>query len=145
MKRTTRTTIVASVVILVVLLLGWTFVNPHADVPVISRIVCSIKGGTWTDGSVPLGIQVGCYKVESPSTDTSPSVAESVSPDLSPSESVTYECNFCYPVGDPPGWPEYHDLGLGDPPGGFPAVVIGSPDNPCVGQRDVSGNLYCSD
>jgi hypothetical protein len=41
----------------VLILLVW--VNPHANVPLISEVVCTIKGATWYDGDV--FNQPGCY------------------------------------------------------------------------------------
>ncbi len=47
----------------IVVLTFWSVVDPYADIPVISKIVCSAKGDTFTDGSPALGIPAGCYKV----------------------------------------------------------------------------------
>jgi hypothetical protein len=116
--------------VLVVTIVGsltiWSFADRHADIPVISKIVCSMKGGTFTEGSPPLGIAAGCYDISA----------------ASEPEMVVYRCEFCYPVTDPPGWPQYHDLNLGDPPYGFPAIVAGTSDHPCFGFKDASG-VHC--
>jgi hypothetical protein len=61
----TTSAILLAIVVVVVALGGIAAVNPRLDIPVISKVVCSVKGGTWSDGSVALGIPAGCYKVGS--------------------------------------------------------------------------------
>ncbi len=57
---------VALAVIVLVLLFAASFVDSRLNVPVVSKITCSLKGGTWTDGSVEWGIAAGCYAVSQP-------------------------------------------------------------------------------
>lgn len=45
---------------------GWVWSDPHAYVPVVSRVVCSVRGGSWTEGSAAWGIEPGCYRWEGP-------------------------------------------------------------------------------
>lgn len=48
--------VIAILIVLVVI----SFANPTFNVPVVSQVVCSVKGGTWYDSS--LLTQAGCYK-----------------------------------------------------------------------------------
>lgn len=43
-------------------LTGWVATDPHAQVPVLSEVVCSIKGESWMEGSAGLGTPAGCYR-----------------------------------------------------------------------------------
>jgi hypothetical protein len=45
---------------LMLLLTLISFANPHVNVPLISPVVCSLKGDTWYDGGL-LG-PPGCYR-----------------------------------------------------------------------------------
>jgi hypothetical protein len=54
------------VVLLVVGTFVLSFVNSNLNIPVVSKITCSVKGGTWTDGSVLMGVPAGCYSVQQP-------------------------------------------------------------------------------
>lgn len=47
------------VAVIILFLAAWSFVDPRADVPFISPIVCSAKGLTWYPGGL-LGAP-GCY------------------------------------------------------------------------------------
>jgi hypothetical protein len=51
---------------ILLILTAWTFSNPHANVPVISQVVCSAKGAAWYDGSAVWGIPPGCYATPAP-------------------------------------------------------------------------------
>jgi len=52
---------VAVAAFILIVLTVWAFADPGAQLPVISKVVCSVKGGTWYDGNQLLGIQPGCY------------------------------------------------------------------------------------
>ena len=41
----------------------WALLDPMAQIPGISQVVCSVKGGTWHDGS-SVSIPAGCYPRE---------------------------------------------------------------------------------
>ncbi len=65
-KQSSAEAVVIVVLVLLFALSAWAFVNPHANVPVVSKVVCSIKGASWTDGSAAWGIPAGCYRMDSP-------------------------------------------------------------------------------
>src|SRR5206468_1671611 len=46
-------------------LFAWSFVDPHLNVPLVSSIVCRLKGGVFYDEpNVLLGVEApGCYRV----------------------------------------------------------------------------------
>jgi len=50
---------VAAVILMILTVVAWA--SPTAQIPVISKVVCDVKGGTWSDGSALLGISPGCY------------------------------------------------------------------------------------
>lgn len=52
--------LVAAFVVLVLLLAGISLYNPRVNVPLISPVVCSLKGDTWYGGGI-LGPS-GCYR-----------------------------------------------------------------------------------
>jgi hypothetical protein len=58
--------VIAVVVTLLVLLFGWAFVDANANIPVISPILCSMKGASWFEGSAVMGTPAGCYDLEEP-------------------------------------------------------------------------------
>ena len=39
----------------------WALLDPYANIPGISQIVCSLKGASWRDGSSVLDVPPGCY------------------------------------------------------------------------------------
>jgi hypothetical protein len=53
---------IAAIIITFVVLLGTaeSLFDPNVNFPVISQVVCSVKGGTWYDGGL-LG-SPGCYR-----------------------------------------------------------------------------------
>jgi hypothetical protein len=65
-KTSPGTRVVALVLGLVLLLSALAFFNPRVNIPVVSEFVCSVKGGTWSDGSVSWGYGAGCYDVPTP-------------------------------------------------------------------------------
>ena len=56
--------VVAVLVIIIVFLSCIAFLDPSANMPVISPVVCSLKGATWYDGGI-LGAP-GCYESAAP-------------------------------------------------------------------------------
>jgi hypothetical protein len=42
------------------------FANPRLNIPVVSKVTCSVKGGIWTEGSAVWGYPAGCYGAQSP-------------------------------------------------------------------------------
>ena len=52
-------------VVVVVGLMLWALVNPYANIPGISKIVCSLKGAIWEEGSAAFGVRPGCYGADS--------------------------------------------------------------------------------
>ena len=42
-------------------LAGWAFVDPYANIPFVSKVVCSLKGASWQEGSTVLDVPPGCY------------------------------------------------------------------------------------
>lgn len=52
-------TAVAAAILIFLSIVAWA--DPNAQIPVVSKVVCSIRGGTWYDGSAILGIPAGCY------------------------------------------------------------------------------------
>ncbi|MGH2755243.1 MAG: AsnC family transcriptional regulator [Actinomycetota bacterium] len=64
MDRQARTVLsITAILIGLSVLAAWSLVDPHADIPVVSRIMCSLKGGSWYDGSAITG-PAGCYNRE---------------------------------------------------------------------------------
>lgn len=59
--RSSQAGLVVIVLLLVTLLFAAAFANPRLNIPLVSKFTCSIKGGTWTEGSVVWGVPVGCY------------------------------------------------------------------------------------
>jgi hypothetical protein len=51
--------LIGVVIVFVLLLSGIAFFNPNVNIPVISPIACSIKGGTWDNGQFLT--MPGCY------------------------------------------------------------------------------------
>lgn len=43
----------------------WALLDPHAQIPGVSQVVCSLKGGTWFEGS-QFGAPAGCYSRDPP-------------------------------------------------------------------------------
>lgn len=63
---------VAVVTITVVAIIGlalWAAIDPYAQIPVFSKVVCNLKGASWQEGSPVLGIPPGCYS-RPPTEDT---------------------------------------------------------------------------
>ncbi len=58
-SRTRPIPIIAILLAVATILTMWSFTDPHANIPVVSQVVCSMKGGTWYDSS--LLIPAGCY------------------------------------------------------------------------------------
>jgi hypothetical protein len=50
------------VLVVVIALTVWSVFDASANVPVISPIVSSVKGGIWDNGSAVWGIEPGCYQ-----------------------------------------------------------------------------------
>jgi len=67
----------------------WAFSDPHANIPVISPIVCSIKGGIWYDSS--LLIPAGCYARESIGGQSQATPPTTITPTTDPNVSVGSE------------------------------------------------------
>jgi hypothetical protein len=59
-KARPRKTMIFFLVVALLILVVIVWANPHANIPVLSNIVCSVKGGSWYDGGI-LG-PPGCYK-----------------------------------------------------------------------------------
>jgi len=51
--------IIAILLAVATILTMWSFSDPHVNIPIVSQVVCSIKGGTWYNSS--LLIPAGCY------------------------------------------------------------------------------------
>jgi hypothetical protein len=53
---------IAAFVIAALVGLGvWALLDPYANIPVVSQVVCSLKGASWHGGSTGLGVPPGCY------------------------------------------------------------------------------------
>lgn len=53
----------AAVVVAVLLGLGvWALLDPFANIPFVSQVVCSFKGASWQEGSTVLEVPPGCYE-----------------------------------------------------------------------------------
>ena len=70
-----RIGLVGVIVGTLVLLTGWAAVDPHAQIPVVSPIVCSLKGADWT-GVPALGIPVACRERTPETTPTTLTTVE---------------------------------------------------------------------
>lgn len=63
--RGARSALVVTLTVVVIIGLAlWAAVDPHAQIPVFSRLVCNLKGASWHEGSSFLGIPPGCYARE---------------------------------------------------------------------------------
>lgn len=56
-----RSALIAMAICLVLWLGAVAWENPHAQVPVMSKLVCAVKGGAWYAGD-GFGNPAGCYE-----------------------------------------------------------------------------------
>jgi hypothetical protein len=59
----------AAIVVIVVALFGWSLLDPTANIPVISPIACTVRGGSWY---APWPLPPACYTRPADPTTTTP-------------------------------------------------------------------------